>query len=96
MRRNIFYIAAKGLFFCGKSGKGDISMEGIFEALLYFVFELVSEIVGEIVGAILEGVFESILSGDFLTYFYRKLPESASISNEIISLGILNHNKENL
>ena len=71
-------------------------MEGIFEALLYFIFEFVLEIVGEVVGAVLEGIFESIFSGDFLTYFNRKLPESASISNEIISLGILNHNKENL
>ena len=71
-------------------------MEAIFEALLYFAFELVSEIAGEIFGTILEGVFESILSGDFLTYLNRNLPESASISNEIISLNILNQNKETL
>lgn len=69
-------------------------MEAIFEALLYFAFELISEIVEEIFGEMLEVFIESIFSGNFLAYLNHNLPESASISNEIISLNILNQNKE--
>ena len=66
-------------------------MEAVFEALLYFIFELVCEIVGEIAGTIVEGFFHSVLSGDFLTSINSHLPNSDSISNEITTINIQNY-----
>lgn len=65
-------------------------MEGIFEALFSFVFEIVLETVGEVIGEI----GECILSSDFLTYLNNKLPESISVSTEIIALDIQDYKKE--
>ncbi len=65
-------------------------MEGIFEALLQIVVEIVFEIIGEIVGAMIE----YIISPEFSDFLNRKLPITASFSNEIITLDILGHNKE--
>ncbi len=65
-------------------------MEGIFEAPLQFFVELVFETVGEIVG----GMVEYIFSSDFSHFLNRNLPFTASFSDEIITLDILNQNKE--
>jgi hypothetical protein len=65
-------------------------MEGIFEVLLQILVEVVFGIVEEIVG----GLIEHVVSGDFWNFPNRRLSESTSFSNEIITLDIFNHNKE--
>ena len=67
-------------------------MEGIFEALLQVLVEIVFAIVEEIVG----GLFEYTCSPDFWSFLSRNQPESISFSNEIITLEIFNHNKETI
>jgi hypothetical protein len=65
-------------------------MEGISEALLQFFVELVFETVEEIVGGLVEYIFSSDLS----QFLNRNLPFTASFSDEITTLDILNQNKE--
>ena len=76
---------AKGFFFCVANRKGDISMEGVFEALLQLLVEIVFEIVGEIVGA----TIEYTVSSDFWDFLNRNLPAIVFFSDEIITLDIL-------
>ena len=65
-------------------------MEGIFEALLQILVEIVFGIFEEIVG----GVIDYIFSSDFWNFLSRNQTESRSFSNELITLEIINYNKE--
>jgi hypothetical protein len=71
-------------------------MEAIFETLLQFLAEIVFEIIKEVIGEIFTGMIEYVTSIDFSGILNRNFLANVSFSEEIITLDILNQNKETI